>query len=84
MKNLTQKTTLLLSPELHKQLTELAALTHVSVGELIRRAVVERYLLSDRQKRLAAVRGLSQLNAPTGNWQTIEREIAAAKLADLL
>ena len=40
---LTKKTTILLSPDLHEKLTRLAAQKAVSLGELVRRACEKQY-----------------------------------------
>ena len=61
MHTLSQKTTILFSPELYRQLKDIALATQTSVGELIRRAVIREYMLSDKKKRLEAVKHLSQI-----------------------
>ena len=62
--DLSKKTTILLSPDLYQQLTQLAAQKGVSMGQLMREACEKTYGLSTREHRLEAVRGLSSLCLP--------------------
>lgn len=63
---LTQKTTILLTPELHTRLTTLARRKGVSMGQLIRAAVEAQYGLIDASARMDAVRALGELALPVG------------------
>jgi hypothetical protein len=63
---LTHKTTILLSPALHRQLTQLAEERGQSLGELVRQACERQYGPADRDGRLAAVEALAALRLPVG------------------
>lgn len=84
MQILTKKTTILFSPDLYTQLKELAVISKTSVAQLIRRAVIERYLLSDKKRRLKAVEDLVKIGGPVSEWETMEKEIIAGKISDIL
>lgn len=71
---LSKKTTILFSPEIHERLTELAARRGVSLGELVREACITRYGLVDAETRLAAVATLSALTLPVGSPQEMKLE----------
>lgn len=71
---LSKKTTILLSPRLHRHLTQLAAARHTSMGELIRTACEREYGLCGVEERLAAVRRLSSLTLPVGEPGEMKRE----------
>jgi hypothetical protein len=71
---LSKKTTLLFSPELYKQLTQLARQRGVSVGELVRRACETQYGMTSRESRVAAVRELESMSLPVGDPGQMERE----------
>ena len=77
---LTKRTTLLFDSDVWKQLGQVAKAEHTSVAHLVRKAVIERYLLSDRERRLAAVEAMRRMNCPVGDWQTIEREVLEGRL----
>jgi hypothetical protein len=80
---LSKKTTILLTPELHARLAALARSEKTSIGELIRRAVVERYGLVGRGERLAAVAKLAELNLPVTDVARMKRE-SVPDASDLL
>jgi hypothetical protein len=84
MQTFTKKTTILFSPELYTQLKELAVLSKTSVAQLIRQAVIERYLLADKKRRLKAVGELVKIGGPVSDWETMEKEIIAGKISDIL
>jgi hypothetical protein len=63
---LSHKTTILLSPALHRQLTQLAEARGQSLGELVRHACERQYGLADQDGRLAAVDALATLRLPVG------------------
>jgi len=84
MQILTKKTTILFSPELYDQLSQLAKLSHTSIAKLIRQAVVDRYLLSDKRKREQAVKELSEIGSPVSTWSMMEEEIIEGRNADIL
>jgi hypothetical protein len=71
---LSKKTTILFTPELHRQLAEHAARRGVSMGELVREACVATYGLLDRETRAIAVRELEALSLPVGPPADMKRE----------
>ncbi len=80
MQNLTQKTTILFSPDIYHQLQDFAKAAKTSVADLIRQAVIKQYLLSDKKKRLEAVKHLSQIGGPVSDWKTLEEEAIKGRL----
>ena len=71
---LSKKTTILLTPDLHRQLTRLASLRGTSLGHLVRRACELQYGLSSTEERLAAVERLAALRLPVGTPEEMARE----------
>ncbi|MCK6527993.1 ribbon-helix-helix domain-containing protein [Myxococcota bacterium] len=72
---LSHKTTILLPPDLHRHIVSLARQQGVSMGELIRRAVQDRYGRgATLRDRLAAVEALGRLDAPVGEPAEMKRE----------
>ena len=71
---LSKKTTILFSPQLHKRLGQLARRRGVSMGELVRKACEECYGLASTEDRLEAVRRLGALSLPVGSPEQLERE----------
>ena len=74
---LSKKTTVLFSPELHERLTEFAAKRGVSLGELVREACVQSYGLVDADTRARAVTALGALRLPVSDATTMKRESVA-------
>ena len=71
---LSKKTTILFSPEVHQRLTELAGRRGQSLGELVREACVAQYGLIDADARVSAVASLSALSLPVGSPRDMKRE----------
>jgi hypothetical protein len=71
---LSKKTTILFSPELHRRLTRLAARRGVSLGELVREACEVRYGVLGSASRLEAVQALATLELPVGTPDEMKRE----------
>jgi len=71
---LSKKTTILFSPEQHRQLSAQAASQGVSLGELVREACLVAYGVVDQNSRRAAVRGLADLSLPVGSSAAMKRE----------
>ena len=71
---LSKKTTILLTPDLHTRLTRLARQRGVSVGELIRTACERQYGLVSEELRSDAVRQLAALDLPVADPQAMKRE----------
>lgn len=71
---LTKKTTILFSPELHRRLTRLASQRGVSMGELVREACEVQYGVVGSEARLDAAAALGALALPVADPQTLARE----------
>jgi predicted DNA-binding protein len=71
---LSRKTTILFSPELHDRLTRLAARRGTSLGGLVREACEAHYGLVPRDERIAAVEELARLSLPVASPEVLERE----------
>jgi hypothetical protein len=71
---LSKKTTILLTPDLHARLTRLARQMGVSVGKLIRTACERQYGLVSEETRSEAVRQLAVLGLPVSDPRTMKRE----------
>jgi len=71
---LSKKTTILFSPDLHERLVRLAAQRCTSIGDLVRTAVEQQYGLVSKEERLEAVSALSELNLPVGSAEEMEME----------
>lgn len=75
---LVKKTTILFPPDLYDQLSRIARQKDTSVGELVRRACRERYGLSTREDRIAAVREMATMSLPVASPEEMERESVPA------
>lgn len=75
---LSKKTTILLSPDLHARLAALARARETSIGELVRTAVVQQYGLVGAQERKAAARRLADLHLPVADTAQMKRESVPA------
>ena len=71
---LSKKTTILFSPELHDQLSRLAEQRGVSLGELVRSACAKQYGIVHNEARVEAVRELAQLSLPVADVQAMKRQ----------
>ena len=47
----------------------------LTIANLVRRAVVAQYLVSDKKERLEALKRLSEVGGATGDWEEIEKQI---------
>lgn len=72
--NLSHKTTVLLSAELHDRLRILARERRQSLGELVREACVKQYGLTDAESRLAAVEEMAAMSLPVASVAAMKRE----------
>ena len=80
MSTMTKKTTILFPPKVYRQLEHVAHQQSTSVADLVRRAVIQRYLLPDPRTRLEAVKAIAAMQLPLGDWPTMEREIMLGRL----
>jgi len=80
---LSRKTTILLSPDLHDHLTEIARQRGTSLGQLVREACEARYGLVSPEERGSAVEELGRLRLPVAAVSTMKRQ-SVAKPEDLL
>lgn len=71
---LSKKTTILFSPEQHRQLTDMAERRKTSLGDLVREACAITYGLADTDARRSAVAALSALALPVGSPEAMKRE----------
>jgi len=71
---LSKKTTILFSPELHRRLTLLAEKRHVSLGELVREACEAHYGIAGSPERTEAVRALAAMRLPVGTPSSMKQE----------
>jgi hypothetical protein len=71
---LSKKTTILLSPTLHRRLAQLAVRRRTSIGDLVRSACERQYGLVADEDRLAAARALADLRLPVADVATMKRE----------
>jgi len=71
---LTKKTTILFSPELHRRLTELAARRGRSLGDLVREACEVQYGVVGGRDQVAAVNALASLRLPVGTPAAMKQE----------
>jgi hypothetical protein len=75
---LSKKTTILLSPQLHEQLTRLAAEQGTSLGELVRAACEKQYAQPSKKDRLTAVNRLAALRLPVATPRKMKRQSVLA------
>lgn len=71
---LSQKTTILLSPAQHRRLKQLAAERRTSIGELVRAACERQYGLASADDAEEAVRELAALELPVAEPGEMKRE----------
>ncbi|MEE9132088.1 MAG: hypothetical protein V3U13_00870 [Gemmatimonadota bacterium] len=71
---LSKKTTILFSPQLHLRLTRLAKQRQVSLGELVRHACKKQYGFLPNERRLDAVRRLAALALPLDDARTMREQ----------
>ena len=74
---LTKKTTILFTPELHRRLSQLAARRGRSLGDLVREACERQYGVVGSSDQLASVGALARLELPVGTPAAMKRESVA-------
>jgi predicted DNA-binding protein len=72
--DLSKKTTILFSPQLHRRLSRLAAHRGVSLGELVREACEARYGVMGSTAQLDAARALAAMELPVASPAQMKRE----------
>ena len=78
----TKRAQVLMDPAEYRKLEKIARQKGVSVAELIRVTVRERYLLTDDRRR-EAVEDILAMSIPAEDWGKTEEEIEEAHVADL-
>ena len=71
---LSKKTTILFTPELHERLRQIAQREGTSIGDLVRTACEKQYHIVSRERRIAAVEELAKLSLPVGSVEQMEAE----------
>ena len=71
---LSKKTTILFSPELHRQLVRLAEQRKTSIGELVRSACEKQYGLVSTEGRVHAVKELGAMYLPVSDARKMKKE----------
>ena len=74
----TRRTQILMNPEEHRRLRDLARQRKTSVGELVRTAVRKTYLEPQQDDKKAALEAILQLKLPAISWRRARKEIEAA------
>ncbi len=73
--DLSKKTTVLFSQDLHKKLKNLAHARKRSMGDLIRTACEKQYHLSSVDESLQAVEELARLDLPVSSLSEIKKQL---------
>lgn len=71
---LSKKTTILFSPELHRRLTKLAARRGRSLGDLVREACAAQYGVVGGQEQRDAVAAIAELALPVSDPTSMKME----------
>ncbi len=71
---LSKKTTILFSPELHRRLAALAIKRGSSLGDLVREACEAQYGIMGGPERADAARSLAALHLPVGSTAEMKRD----------
>ena len=74
---LSKKTTILLSPELHLRLSRIAVSRKTSLGNLVRTACEREYGGVSTEEKLAALRRMVAMNLPVGTVRQMKLESIA-------
>ena len=72
---------ILMAPQEYEQLQTIARSRHLSVAELIRQAVQERYL-DLGQRRTMLLEQMFAMNIPVDDWSNLDAEVATAHSDD--
>ena len=77
-----KKTTLLFEENVYKKLKEKAKLENISMGELVREAVVEYYGIKNKEDKMKALKNLTDLKLPVSDYEDMEKEIIEGATID--
>ena len=77
----TKRTQILMAPQEYEQLRKIARSRRLSVAELIRQAVQERYL-GLGQHRTVLLEQMFAMNIPVDDWSNLDAEVATAHSDD--
>lgn len=80
MSTLTHKTTILLSPEEHRLLVQLAKDEGATLGEMIRRAIRKVYRRAHQGRHQQRWERLFSAKAPVSDWESMEADITRGRL----
>ena len=83
MEQLTKKTTILFTPDLHRRLMRIAEQRHTSLGDLVRSACEQEYGILSTEDRIRAAKQLAALGLPVGSPRSMKRQ-SVPKPEDLL
>lgn len=81
MQTLNHKTTILLASSEYEHLKRKAVEAKSTMGELIRLAIRQVYLVKPKKKK-SSWNQISKLNAPVSDWETMEKEILKGRFKD--
>ena len=74
----TKRAQVLMDPEEYEQLEGVARQQGVSVAELVRQAIRDRFFLAPRDRE-RILDDMFSMNLPVDDWETLEREIEEAR-----
>ena len=77
-----KKTTLLFEENVYKKLKEKAKLENISMGKLVREAVVEYYGIKNKEDKIKALKNLTDLKLPVSDYEDMEKEIIKGATID--
>ena len=80
---LTKRVEVLIGSDEYAALKSIAVSRQQSVGALIRDAAREKYLDTDRRKRIRAMGRVTSTNLDLGDWEEVKQEIEEGRYQDL-
>lgn len=80
-KKLEARLEIRLHPEQLQKLKDEAAAKNISVGNIVREAIAQRYAVS-RDEKLKAVQQMAEINAPVTDWKQMKKEIESGYLKE--
>ena len=78
----TKRAQILMESSEYDQLEEIARQKGVSVAELIRQAIKQRYFLNDIDRRVA-LKEITAMHLPVDDWENMVRDIEIGHNAEL-